>query len=114
MRDALFLRCGLDPPDLPNYFDGCNAKFSICHGLYCKRGGLVTARHNEIQDGVADLAGKDVTPSHVRNDPLIFSRSVVKRPKDKLAKTTGLTNWDNAPLSEATQQKGELLIRDLW
>ena len=57
-RDALFLRYSLEPPDVPTYCDGCNAKFTIYHALDCKRGGLVTARHNEIQDGVADLDGK--------------------------------------------------------
>ena len=30
-RDALFLRYGLEPPDLPSHCDGCNAKFSISH-----------------------------------------------------------------------------------
>ena len=45
-RDALFLQYGLDPPDLPDYCDGCNAKFTIFHALNCNRGGLVTARHN--------------------------------------------------------------------
>ena len=70
-RDTLFLRYGLDPPDLPTYCDGCNAKFTICHTLDCKRGGLVTAHHNELRDGVADLAGKAFTPSHIRDDPLI-------------------------------------------
>ena len=56
-RDALFLRYGLYPPDLPNYCDGCQARFSISHALDCRKGGLVTARHNELRDGVADLAG---------------------------------------------------------
>ena len=70
-RDAAFLRYGLEPPDLPTHCDGCNAKFSICHALNCKRGGLITARHNELRDGVADLASKAFTPTHVRNDPLI-------------------------------------------
>ena len=51
-RDALFMRYGLDPPDLPTYCDGCQAKFSISHALDCKKGGLVMARHNELCDGV--------------------------------------------------------------
>ena len=54
-RNALFLRYGLKPPDLPTHCDGCQAKFSISHTLDCKKGGLVTARHNEIRDGVEDL-----------------------------------------------------------
>ena len=96
-RDALFLRYGIDPPDLPNYCDCCNAKFKICLALDCKRGSLITARHNEIQDGVTDLARKAFTPSHVRNDPLIFAGCAVKTLKAKPDRTTGSTDWDNSP-----------------
>ena len=71
-RDALLLRYCLGPPDLPTYCDGCQAKLLISHALECKKGGLVTASHNELRDGVADLAGKAFTPSHGRNDPLIY------------------------------------------
>ena len=70
-RDALFLRYGLEPPDLPTHCEGCHAKFTISHSLDCKRVSLVTARHNEIHDGVADLVGKAFTPSHVHDNPLI-------------------------------------------
>ena len=90
--DALFLRYGLNPPYLPHYCDSCNAKFSICHALNFKRGGLVTACHNELQDGVADLAGKAFTYSHVRDDPLIFTGCAMKRTKAKPARLTGTTN----------------------
>ena len=70
-RDAFFLRYGLDPPDLPKYCDGYQARFLINHALDCKKGDLVTARHNVLRDEVADLAGKAFTPSHVSNDRLI-------------------------------------------
>ena len=80
-RDALFLRYGLEPPDLPSHCDGCDAKFSISHSLDCKKGDLVTARHNELRDGVADLAGKDFTPAHVCDDPLIYSGRAMSRTK---------------------------------
>ena len=113
-RDPLFLRYGLEPPYLPKYCDRCKAKFTICHALNCKRGGLVTARHNELRDGVADLAGKAFTPSHVRDKPLIFAGCSVKRPKAKPNRTSGSTDRESAPSPEATEQKGELLIRDLW
>ena len=49
-------------------------------------GGLVTVSHNKIGDQVTDLTGKAFTPTHMRDDPLIFSGYVVKRPKAKLAK----------------------------
>ena len=80
-RNALFLRYGLNPLDLPTHCDGCQAKFSISHALDCKKGGLVTVRHNKLRDGVSDLAGKAFTPSHVRNEPLIYSGLAVKRTK---------------------------------
>ena len=48
LLDALFLRYVLDPPDLPKFCDGCNTAFSIFRTLDFKKGGLVTARHNEI------------------------------------------------------------------
>ena len=87
LRYNLFLRYGLEPPELSHYCDGCNTTFSIFHSLDCKRGGLVTARHNEIRDGVAELAGKAFTPSHVRNNPLIFAGCAMKRLKKNPAST---------------------------
>ena len=39
------------------------------------------ACHNELHDGVADLAGKVFTPSRVRDDPLIYSGRALKRAK---------------------------------
>ena len=87
-RDSFFLGNGIDPPDLPSHCDGCGAAFTIYHALYCKKGGLIMARHNKIHDGVRNLAGK--------------------------AFTTGTTVPDNAPPLEATQYKGDLLVRDLW
>ena len=111
-RDAAFLRYGLEPPDLHKYCDGCNDQFSIYHALDCKRGGVVTARHNELCDKVVDLAGKAFTPSHVRKDLLIYQGCAVKRPKAKPAIPSGITNPGDT-LPEATEQKGDLLFRDL-
>ena len=71
------------------------------------------ALHNELRNRVADLEGKAFTPSHVRDDPLIFAGCAVKRPKAKPARTTGLTDWDNKPIPEATEKKGDLLICDI-
>ena len=36
--------------------DGCGAPFSLTHALDCRKGGLVTQRHNEIRDALGDLA----------------------------------------------------------
>ena len=114
LRDLLFLRYGLETTDLPTYCDGCNTKFTICHALNCKRGGLVTARHNELRDGVADLAGKAFTLSHVRDNPLILVGRAVKRTKEMPAGDSGTTDQAESPPPEVTEQKGDLPIRDFW
>ena len=111
-RDALLLRYGLEPPDLPTHCYGCQAKFSISHSPDFRKGGLVTARHNELRYGVADLAGKAFTPSHVRDNPLIYSGRAVKRMKATPAGASGNKDQAGAPPPEVTEQKGELLIRD--
>ena len=80
-RDALFLWYSLKPPDLPTHCDGCQSNFSISHALDCKKVGLVTERHNELRDRVADLAGKAFITYHVRDNPLIYSGCAVKRTK---------------------------------
>ena len=113
-RDSLFLRYVLDPPDLPQYCDGYNTKLTIYHTLDCKRGGLVTARHNELREGNADLDGKAFTTTHVHDNPLIFTGFSVKRLKANPAGTSGSTDRDGASPPEATEQKGDLLISDLW
>ena len=78
MRDSLFLCYGIDPPDLPSHCNIFEAAFSIFHALECKNGVLVTARHNKLCDGVADLAGKAFTHMHVRNNPKIFTGRAVR------------------------------------
>ena len=113
-RDSLFQRYGLEPPELPHYCNVCNSTFSICHALDCNKGGLVTARHNKICDRVADLAGKYFTPSHMHNNPLIFTGCAVNRTKEKPDRIKAPTVPADMPPIEATEQKGELLISDLW
>ena len=113
-RDALLLRYGLEPPDLPKYCDGCQTKFSVSHSLDCKKGGLITACHNKIHDGVSDLAGKYLTPSHVCNDPLIYLGRAVKRMKATPARKNEDSGQTTSQPPEVTEQKGYLLIRDLW
>ena len=112
-QDTLFLWYGIKPPDHPRYCDGCNANFSICHALNCKRGGLVTSRHNGICDGVADLAGKAFTPPHIHDESLIFAYCTMKRPKTNPARSKSKAK-SSTPQLESTEQKGHLLIRDPW
>ena len=59
------------------------------------------------------MAGKYFNPSQVRDNPLIFARCAVKRPKANPARTKGTTVPDDTPPLEAMEHKGDLLIRDL-
>ena len=101
-RNALFLRYCLEPQDLPMYCDRIQSKCSINHSLDCKKGGLVTAHHNKLRDGVADLAGKAFTPSHMRDDPLIYSGHAVKRTKAVAAKANGYSGQTTAQPPDVT------------
>ena len=101
------------PQTSPNTATAATPGFPFFHALDCKRGGLVTARHNELRDGVADLAIRDFTLSHVRNDPLIYQGCAVRRTKSQPAGLRDSNTPGDSP-PEATEQKGDLLIRDLW
>ena len=41
---------------IPVNCDSCGASFDQSHALSCKKGGLVTPRHNEVRDVFGDLA----------------------------------------------------------
>ena len=48
-HDSLNCRYGLLPLRLPQQCDGCGANASVEHLLSCKKGGLVTWRHNDVR-----------------------------------------------------------------
>ena len=55
-RDALTLRYNKSLMKVPSLCDGCGLSFTLTHALDCRKGGLVTQRHNEIRDTLGDLA----------------------------------------------------------
>jgi hypothetical protein len=111
-RDALLLRYGPCPPDLPIQCDGCQQKFSVRHALECKRGGLVISRHNEIRDKLSDLASKAFFSSTVRDEPRIHTshaaepRSNHGKPVSPVVKRLFQNN--------RTEDRGDILVRGLW
>ena len=110
-RYALFLCYGIDHLYLPTHCDSCNSKFSIYYALDCKKGGLITNRHNDLRFGVSDLTGKDFTPLYVHDNPLIhpgFSIREVKVHPMESPHNNSLASTENS------YQKGDLLIRKLW
>ena len=70
--DNIAMRYGWRPRELPQQCDGCGANFSVEHALGCKKGGLVTWRHNDVRDEWAWLCGKALPASSVGTEPLIF------------------------------------------
>ena len=53
-RDALALRYGWTPLDLPSHCS-CGKNFTVDHALSCAKGGFPTLRHNELRDLTAIL-----------------------------------------------------------
>ena len=58
--------------------------FDICHTIGCKNGGLGMSRHNDLRDGVDDLARNSFNPKHVRADPRIYTGCAMHGGKDNL------------------------------
>jgi hypothetical protein len=106
------MRYGDAPPDLPARCDGCDAPFTLQHALACKKGGLVIFRHNEIRDELVNIAGKALTPSAVRDEPLIKPSRVKESVKDTSTKDTSQENTNQSATGE--DERGDLLIRGFW
>ena len=101
------MRYGIEPPDLPVTCDGCESRFTLQHALGCKKGGLVIFRHNEIWDELVHLAGKALTPSAIRDEPLIRP---CRAAKDQ--NTSPASNNSEKPATE--DDRGDILLRGFW
>ena len=67
-RDAVCIRYGWRPPDLPSSCV-CGLAFSVDHALSCTYGGFHTLRHNDVRDLLVSLL-KDVCPNVCHEPPL--------------------------------------------
>ena len=72
-RDALAVRYRKPLLNIPPFCDGCGSASSLDHFLICKKGGLITQRHNEIRDAVGDLAS--LVWGSVKREPVVKDTS---------------------------------------
>ena len=72
-QDSMALRYGLPLANLPVKCDGCGEDFHVQHALICKKGGLITQRHNKIRDLLRDLSC--VAWTYTQKEPVIREHS---------------------------------------
>ena len=77
-RDSIFLRYGIQPPDLPLSCDDCNIRFYIYHNLYFKKGDFITYHIRKVCYGVTDLANTSLTPTCVYRNHLLHTCHTIK------------------------------------
>ena len=68
-RDALALQYKKLLLGVLSHCDGCGDPFDLSHALSCRKGGLVTQRHNEVCDAFGDLAA--LAWSQVTCEPIV-------------------------------------------
>ena len=75
-RDAIALRYGRTPADLPTSCV-CGSRFSVEHALSCPRGAFPIIRHNEIRDLTASVLTGRAQPSahHTRDNVCSYNTS---------------------------------------
>ena len=105
-RDSLRIRFGLTPLALPATCDGCGCKFLVEHGLSCKKGGLVTLRHNELAAEWRSLCATALTPAAVSTEPLIHS--------GRTATGEGTASEQSTPGTIKPEERGDVGVRGFW
>jgi hypothetical protein len=101
-QDGIQLRYMKVPNKLPIKCDGCNSDFSVGHAHQCKKGGLVTRRHDEINYELANLMRLIFKKSTVRAEPQIFNGS------------SAATSDNPSPIVDANGECGDLLECGFW
>ena len=86
--------------------DGCGEGFSIEHALSCKKGGLVTQRHDDARDEAGNLAAQAFTKGRVSYEPLINYGRDTSAAMPCVAATTGNQAGEEA--------RGNVLVHGLW
>ena len=100
--DSSRQRYGLKPLGVCNQCDGCNAAFTVA----CKKGGLVSIRHNDARDEAGALAGQALQASKILYEPMINTGSGPNADQGRATEGTG---------NQAGQEeRGDVLVHSLW
>jgi hypothetical protein len=67
--DGMSVRYALLPHDSPSHCPNCHTPFTLQHMLDCKKGGLISTRHNETRDAWGDLCS--LAFSQTTADPVV-------------------------------------------
>ena len=57
------------PASPENSCDGCGTQFRLGHALDCKKGELITQRHDKLRDALGDIAA--LTHKKVVREPVV-------------------------------------------
>ena len=72
-RDNTRIRFNLEPLDMPRRCDGCGECMTVEHALQCKRGGLVSIRHDDLGSEWRWLTSCATSHARVSREPRIHS-----------------------------------------
>ncbi|KAL7474262.1 hypothetical protein ACHAW6_001506 [Cyclotella cf. meneghiniana] len=106
-HDNVSIRYGWRPLALPDRCDGCGEGFTVEHGLNCKKGGLVSIRHDDVHNEWARLCSLSLSSSRVTIEPTIFYGGGV---------TAGQRSVHHTPVANhlGDEVRGDVLAHGFW
>ncbi|KAL7475331.1 hypothetical protein ACHAW6_001261, partial [Cyclotella cf. meneghiniana] len=106
-HDNVSIRYGWRPLALPDRCDGCGEGFTVEHGLNCKKGGLVSIRHDDVRDEWAHLCSLSLSSSRVTVEPTIFYGGGVTASQRSEHPTQGVNHLGD-------EARGDVLAHGFW
>eukprot|EP00956_Cyclotella_meneghiniana_P034535 scaffold105889_cov35-Cyclotella_meneghiniana.AAC.1 len=92
---------------------------TVEHGLSCKTGGLVVARHNDVRDEWAHLCSQALGGSAVGTEPLIFYGTAavpegVATADDAAEAQTSVGGQGGTSRAAGDEARGDIRARGFW
>ena len=91
---------------LCSHCDGCAAPFTVEHGLSCKKGSLVSIRHDDVRNEAGVLAGQALTTGKITYEPSISYGRNLTAGQPEVPQGTGNQLGAKA--------RGDVLVHGLW